>query len=190
MTFVSATGGAARSLPSSCARRVAALARAASSLAAFLAMLAGAAVPLAAQIGEVPAGFTRIFNGVDLSGWHPSLTSHQGTNADFSVEDGVLVMRQHPYGQGGVLLTDRSYRNRAAGPLEHDAYPDRGCLRHERFLEAGRSAPLPQYRHPGAWVGGTRNTGGARNEERGTRGGPEGSAACGRAPERRGRGSR
>ncbi|CAN5715666.1 hypothetical protein BH23GEM7_BH23GEM7_09090 [soil metagenome] len=78
-------------------------------LAAILPPLLLASADLAAQLGRIPEGFTPIFNGRDLTGWHPSLTTHQGTNADFSVEDGVLVLRQNPYGQGGVLLTDRKY---------------------------------------------------------------------------------
>src|SRR5690606_35457331 len=27
------------------------------------------------------------------------------------VEDGAIVLKQHPYGQGGILLTDRKYAN-------------------------------------------------------------------------------
>ena len=62
-----------------------------------------------AQISQIPAGFTPIFNGKDLKGWHTSRTSHQGTTGNFYVEDGVITLKQHPYGQGGVLLTDRKY---------------------------------------------------------------------------------
>jgi hypothetical protein len=28
--------------------------------------------------GSIPEGFTRIFNGKDMSGWHPSRTAHHG----------------------------------------------------------------------------------------------------------------
>ena len=52
-----------------------------------------------------------IFNGIDLKGWHISRTSHQGTTGNFFVEDGQVVLKQNPYGQGGVLLTDRKYKN-------------------------------------------------------------------------------
>lgn len=51
----------------------------------------------------------RIFNGRDLRGWHISRTSHQGTTPDVSVEKGAIVMRQSPYGQGGILLSDKTY---------------------------------------------------------------------------------
>ncbi len=55
--------------------------------------------------------FNSIFNGKDLSGWHVSRTSHQGTTGDFYVEDGVIVLKEYPYGQGGILLSDRKYRD-------------------------------------------------------------------------------
>ncbi|GAB4047238.1 3-keto-disaccharide hydrolase [Spirosoma litoris] len=64
-----------------------------------------------AQIGKIPTGFTPIFNGKDLKGWHTSRTSHQGTTGNFYVENGVITLKQYPYGQGGVLLTDKKYGN-------------------------------------------------------------------------------
>ena len=64
-----------------------------------------------AQTGKIPVGFTPIFNGKDLNGWHTSRTSHQGTTGNFYVENGVITLKQRPYGQGGVLLTDRKYGN-------------------------------------------------------------------------------
>ncbi|GAB3954882.1 hypothetical protein GCM10028805_41060 [Spirosoma harenae] len=64
-----------------------------------------------AQIGKIPAGFTPIFNGKDLKGWHKSRTSHQGTTGNFYVEKGVITLKQRPYGQGGILLTDKKYGN-------------------------------------------------------------------------------
>ncbi|HEX8038272.1 MAG TPA: DUF1080 domain-containing protein [Chryseosolibacter sp.] len=50
-----------------------------------------------------------IFNGRDLSGWHISRTSHQGTTGNFYVEEGAIVLKENPYGQGGVLLSDKKY---------------------------------------------------------------------------------
>lgn len=64
-----------------------------------------------AQTGKIPAGFTPIFNGKDLKGWHTSRTSHQGTTGNFYVENGVITLKQQPYGQGGILLTDKKYKN-------------------------------------------------------------------------------
>lgn len=58
-----------------------------------------------------PSGALQIFNGKDLEGWHISRTSHQGTTGNFFVEDGAIVLKQNPYGQGGVLLSDKKYSN-------------------------------------------------------------------------------
>jgi hypothetical protein len=52
-----------------------------------------------------------LFNGKDLNGWHTSRTSHQGTTGNFTAEDGAIVLKQNPYGQGGVLLTDKKYKD-------------------------------------------------------------------------------
>ena len=60
---------------------------------------------------QLPAGFRSLFNGKNLNGWHISRTTHQGTTPDFRVEDGVITVRQKPFGQGGVLLTDKSFKN-------------------------------------------------------------------------------
>jgi hypothetical protein len=74
-----------------------------------LAILLGAAKPLSAQSEGIPEGFTSLFNGEDLTGWHVSRTNHHGTVGNFSVEDGAIVLKQHPFGQGGILLTDTTY---------------------------------------------------------------------------------
>lgn len=77
----------------------------------YLLLLSLTATFANAQIGKIPAGFTPIFNGKDLKGWHTSRTSHQGTTGNFYVENGIITLKQQPYGQGGVLLTDKKYRN-------------------------------------------------------------------------------
>src|SRR6187549_113727 len=64
-----------------------------------------------AASAQLPEGFKSIFNGKDLKGWHVSRTTHQGTTPNFHVENGVMVVTQQPYGQGGVLLTDKKYKN-------------------------------------------------------------------------------
>jgi hypothetical protein len=61
--------------------------------------------------GQLPPGFEAIFNGKDLNGWHVSRTSHQGTTPHFFVENGYIAVKQNPYGQGGILLTDKKYSN-------------------------------------------------------------------------------
>lgn len=64
-----------------------------------------------AQELHIPAGFTALFNGKDLSGWHVSRSDHHGSTPRTSVENGILQLRQSPYGQGGLLLTDKRYQD-------------------------------------------------------------------------------
>lgn len=64
-----------------------------------------------AQSGRIPKGFTPLFNGKDLTGWHISRTTHQGTTPDIKVENNMIILKQYPYGQGGVLLSNKRYRN-------------------------------------------------------------------------------
>jgi len=64
-----------------------------------------------AQSGGIPEGFTPIFNEKNLNGWHISRSTHQGTTPNFHVENGVLIANENPYGQGGLLMTDKSYKN-------------------------------------------------------------------------------
>ena len=73
------------------------------------AMWIGAAA-LAAQ-AQLPSGFTPLFNGRNLDGWHLSRTTHHGTVGNFHVEDGVMLASQRPFGQGGLLLTDKIYKD-------------------------------------------------------------------------------
>src|SRR5512143_3603584 len=56
---------------------------------------------------RLPDGFTPIFNGKDLTGWHVSTTNHHGTTPEFRVVHGVIVGTQQPQGKGGILLTDK-----------------------------------------------------------------------------------
>jgi hypothetical protein len=62
-------------------------------------------------VAQIPAGFKQIFNGKNLKGWHISRTTHQGTTPGVRVEDGAIVLTQQPFGQGGVLLSDKKYKN-------------------------------------------------------------------------------
>ncbi|MDZ4707935.1 MAG: DUF1080 domain-containing protein [Saprospiraceae bacterium] len=64
-----------------------------------------------AATAQLPAGFKSLWNGKNLKGWHLSRSSHQGTTADFKLENGILVAGQNPFGQGGVLLTDKEYKD-------------------------------------------------------------------------------
>jgi hypothetical protein len=75
----------------------------------ILAFLPG--MMMQAQVGNIPSGFTPIFNGKDLKGWHVSRSTHQGTTPDFHVEGGAIIGMERPYGQGGLLMSDRPYKN-------------------------------------------------------------------------------
>jgi Domain of Unknown Function (DUF1080) len=73
---------------------------------------------------KTPEGFTPIFNGKDLSGWHISRTARHGTTPDFHVAHGMILGTQQPLGGGGLLLTDKKYRN---FELYMEVKPDWGC---------------------------------------------------------------
>lgn len=73
---------------------------------------------------DVPEGFTPIFNGKDLTGWHISQVNHHGNTKAWTVKDGVLMGTQDPYGNGGILLTDKKYRN---FEVSLEINPDFGC---------------------------------------------------------------
>ena len=79
-------------------------------LLALTSLLVLAVVTPRAQAPALPGGFTPLFNGRSAAGWHWSRTNHHGTTAIARVEDGVLVLQPHPFGQGGLLLTDASYK--------------------------------------------------------------------------------
>lgn len=81
-------------------------------------------VAVPASAATVPNGFTPIFNGKDLSGWHISKTNHHGTTPDWKVTDGVLTGSQQPAGKGGILLTDKRYKN---FEVYAEINPDWGC---------------------------------------------------------------
>jgi hypothetical protein len=65
----------------------------------------------AAQVGKIPDGLTRIFDGKTTKGWHVSRTTRHGTTPNVFVENGELVLKQRPFGQGGLVFTDKAYHN-------------------------------------------------------------------------------
>jgi hypothetical protein len=81
-------------------------------------------VPPADEGPRVPEGFTPIFNGRDLTGWHVSKTNHHGTTPDYRVLHGLIVGTQNPPGKGGILLTDKKYKN---VEVYLEVKPDWGC---------------------------------------------------------------
>jgi cytochrome c len=107
----------------------------------------------ASDASGIPAGFTPIFNGRDLRGWHISRTTHHGTTGDFRVENGVIALRQQPYGQGGLLLSDRKYRN---FELYLEAKPDWGT-NGGIFFRSSEAGSAYQIELVGGGSGGTGN---------------------------------
>ena len=102
---------------------------------------------------NVPGGFTPIFNGKDLTGWHVSRTNHHGITPEYHVLDGLIVGTQRPLGGGGILLTDKKYKN---VEIYMEVKPDWGCdsglfLRSD---EAGDAYQVTLDYLPGGTLGG------------------------------------
>lgn len=58
-----------------------------------------------------PSAFKPQFNGSDLSGWHISQVNHHGKTPAWRWEDGTVTGTQDRPGHGGILLTDRQFKN-------------------------------------------------------------------------------
>jgi hypothetical protein len=69
------------------------------------------AVDVWPQAMKIPEGFRPIFDGKTLKGWHLSRTNHHGSTGNVFVENGEMVLKQRPYGQGGLLMSDKKYHN-------------------------------------------------------------------------------
>jgi hypothetical protein len=80
--------------------------------------------PVALPAPKVPEGFTPLFDGQDLSGWHISKTARHGVTPDFHAAYGMILGTQQPIGGGGLLLTDKNYRN---FEIYMEVNPDWGC---------------------------------------------------------------
>jgi hypothetical protein len=108
------------------------------------------ALPLTAQ---VPPGFQPIFNGKDLTGWHISQVTEHGKSKDWTVSNGVLSGGQDPPGNGGILLTDKKYRN---FEIYMEIKPDWGCDGglFLRSNEKGQSYQVQINYLPNDYVGG------------------------------------
>jgi Domain of Unknown Function (DUF1080) len=94
------------------------------------ALLAFAAT--AADAADDEQGFTPLFDGQTLSGWHknPQKIGH-GTGGDWQVVDGAIVGQQDPpgSGNGGILLTDQKYGDfELRLELKHDWGVDSGLF--------------------------------------------------------------
>jgi hypothetical protein len=110
-------------------------------------------VPPADPGPKIPEGFTPIFNGKDLTGWHVSKTNHHGTTPDYRVLHGLIVGTQNPQGKGGILLTDKRYKN---VEVYIEVKPDWGCDSglFLRSSEAGEAYQVTLDYLPGGGMGG------------------------------------
>lgn len=55
--------------------------------------------------------FERLDNGVDMTGWKRSTTNHHGPGTGWTAEGGALVGRQTTGNQGGILVSDKTYKD-------------------------------------------------------------------------------
>ncbi|HEU0121637.1 MAG TPA: family 16 glycoside hydrolase [Bryobacteraceae bacterium] len=74
----------------------------------------------------VPGGsaFQSVFNGSDLSGWHISQENHHGKTNAWTVDQRAITGTQDRPGHGGILLTDKKYKN---FEISLEINPDYGC---------------------------------------------------------------
>ena len=108
---------------------------------------------LLADKGGIPEGFTRIFNGTDLSGWNVSKTNQHGTTPDYRVVHGTIIGTQSPIDKGGILLTDRRYKNfEVYMEVKPDWGNDSGLFL--RASEAGQAYQVTLDYLPGGGMGG------------------------------------
>jgi hypothetical protein len=66
---------------------------------------------VARPAGAQDACFERLDNGIDLTGWQRSTTNHHGPGTGWTAEEGALVGRQTSGQQGGILMTEKAYRD-------------------------------------------------------------------------------
>lgn len=79
---------------------------------ALLGLVALATGPSAAPAGPAPAEGVVLFDGKSLDGWHKAMGVPEAyRGGKWEVVDGVLVGDQDPPGTGGLLATDKIYRD-------------------------------------------------------------------------------
>lgn len=103
------------------------------------AVVAAIAMTSAADLPKPEAftndGFESIFNGKDLSGWTVSAktghsrTSNNRSGGKWIVEDGAIVGSQDVPGNGGIIITNKTYGNfEIALEMKNDDGPDSGLF--------------------------------------------------------------
>jgi hypothetical protein len=67
---------------------------------------------------------TKITPGPNLEGWHISQVNHHGNTKAWKVENGVVSGTQDREGNGGIILTDKKYKD---FEISLEMNPDFGC---------------------------------------------------------------
>ena len=62
------------------------------------------------EVKRLPEGYVSLFDGKTLNGWR-KLTEYSGDDGKWEVIDGEIVGDQYPEGRGGLLVTERKYKN-------------------------------------------------------------------------------
>jgi S-formylglutathione hydrolase FrmB len=74
-------------------------------------------------------GFTTIFDGSTLAGWHVSSKTGHGSGGRWVAADGAIVGSQDKPGNGGILITDKAYRDfEVVVEMNNDFGPDSGLF--------------------------------------------------------------
>lgn len=76
------------------------------------------------EIAPGETEFRSLFNGRDLSGWHLSTVNHHGNTQGWKVQNEAITGTQDKPGNGGIVLTDRKFRN---FEISLELNPDYGC---------------------------------------------------------------
>jgi hypothetical protein len=97
---------------------------------------------------KVPAGFTKLFNGSDLTGWETS------GNAKWTVEDGMLVGTQGANNAPGDLFTAQSFGNFIVTLTYRTEWPcNSGLWFRYQSPQVAYQADILEYKNPEAYSG-------------------------------------
>jgi hypothetical protein len=113
----------------------------------FFTVLAAASVQAAEPRRSLDPGFTPIFDGKTLAGWHVSGQTGHGSGGRWVVENGAIVGSQDKPGSGGILITDKAYGDfEVALEMRNDFGPDSGLFL--RSTEKGQAYQAMIDYHP------------------------------------------
>jgi len=97
---------------------------------------------------ESKAGFVKLFNGHDLTGWQPS------GNAKWIVQDGLLIGTQGDNNAPGDLLTENMYRNFVLSVAYRVEWPcNSGTWFRYQSPQKAYQADILEYKNPECYSG-------------------------------------